>query len=320
MQQSMGVGPNGCERGNLVDKLASLQSFVRVVEDGSFAAAARSIGQSRSQVNRSVAALEDTLGVQLLNRTTRQVSVTPSGQAFYQRAKSILGDLSDAEDAIRENRDTPSGDIRINAPMSFGTLHLGPALVDFAQRYPDIRVELALSDTFIDPVADGYDITVRIGRPVENLALIDHEVIGMKRVFCASPDFVRQHGVPTDIRDLTHLPCLHYGNLPSGGSWKVTGPDGPVSVQVNGVFCCNNAEVLRDAAVAGLGIAQLPTFIAGRELQTGRLVTILGDYAPPPLVLSLLYAPSRQFASRIRLLVAFIQERFGGRPQWDLID
>ncbi|WP_417803473.1 LysR family transcriptional regulator [Thalassospira lucentensis] len=302
-----------------MDKLASLQTFIRVVEDGSFAAAARTIGQSRSQVNRAVVALEDDLGVQLLNRTTRQVSVTPSGQAYYQRAKAILADLTEAEDSIRESRETPTGDIRINAPMSFGTLHLGPALVDFARLYPDIRVELALNDHFIDPVADGFDITVRISRPTETLALIDHEIIPMKRVLCASPEFIHKHGEPGDIRDLATLPCLHYGNLPSGASWKLTGPDGPVAVQVNGVFCCNNAEVLRDAAVAGLGIAELPTFIAGAELQTGRLVTVLYDYAPPELFLSLLYPPSRQLSSRIRLLVDFMHDRFGGQPRWDLV-
>lgn len=302
-----------------MDKLASLQTFIRVVEDGSFAAAARTIGQSRSQVNRAVVALEDDLGVQLLNRTTRQVSVTPSGQAYYQRAKAILADLTEAEDSIRESRETPTGDIRINAPMSFGTLHLGPALVDFARLYPDIRVELALNDHFIDPVADGFDITVRISRPTETLALIDHEIIPMKRVLCASPEFIHKHGEPRDIRDLATLPCLHYGNLPSGAAWKLTGPDGPVAVQVNGVFCCNNAEVLRDAAVAGLGIAELPTFIAGAELQTGRLVTVLCDYAPPELFLSLLYPPSRQLSSRIRLLVDFMHDRFGGQPRWDLV-
>ena len=302
-----------------MDKLASLKSFVRVVEEGSFASAARAIGQSRSQVNRAVAALEDDLGVQLLNRTTRKVSVTPSGQAFYQRAKAILSDLGDAEDSIREHRDHPSGDIRINAPMSFGTLHLGPALVDFARTYPDIRVELSLDDHFIDPVADGFDMTVRISRPTETLALIDHEIVPMRRVLCASPEFIRTHGEPADIRDLARLPCLHYGNLPSGARWKMTGPDGPVAVQVNGVFCCNNAEVLRDAALAGLGIAELPTFIAGPELQTGRLVSVLCDYAPGPLSLYLLYPPSRQLAARIRLLVEFIQDRFGDQPRWDLV-
>ncbi|MFH1806739.1 MAG: LysR family transcriptional regulator [Pseudomonadota bacterium] len=302
-----------------MDKLAGLQAFIRVVEAGSFAAAARDIGQSRSQVNRAVIALEEDLGVQLLNRTTRQVAATPSGRAFYGRAKSILADLREAEEAIGESRDTPSGDIRINAPMSFGTLHLGPALVEFARRYPAIRVELALSDRFIDPVADGFDMTVRISQPTETLALIDHEIIPVRRVICASPDFLKRVGAPTDAKDLTRLPCLHYGNLPAGSTWKLKGPDGWVSVQVDGVFCCNNAEVLCDAAVAGLGITPLPTFIAGPDLQTGRLVTILQDYAMPELMLYLLYPPSRQLSARIRLLVDFLYERFGGQPQWDLI-
>jgi DNA-binding transcriptional LysR family regulator len=302
-----------------MDKLVSLQTFVKVVDEGSFAAAARAIGQSRSQVNRAVIALEEDLGVQLLNRTTRQVAVTPSGRAFYDRAKAVLADLREAEEAIRENRATPSGDIRINAPMSFGTLHLGPALVDFAREYPEIRVELALSDRFIDPVADGYDMTVRISQPSETLALIDHEIIPMNRVLCASPQFIRKHGEPVSPRDLATLPCLHYGSLPAGSSWKMTGPDGPVSVQVNGVFCCNNAEVLRDAALADLGLALLPTFIAGPDLQSGNLVSVLCDYASPELFLYLLYPPSRQLSARIRLLVDFLYNRFGGQPRWDLV-
>ena len=302
-----------------MDKMASLQSFIRVVEEGSFAAAARVIGQSRSQVNRAVVALEDDLGVQLLNRTTRTVSVTPNGHAFYQRAKAILTDLDEAEESIRENREKPAGDIRINAPMSFGTLHLGPALVDFARMYPDIRIELALTDHFIDPVADGFDMTVRISRPTETLALIDHEIIPIRRVICGAPDFLRKHGEPKDLRDLTTLPCLHYGSLPAGSAWRMTGPNGPVSVQVNGVFCCNNGEVLRDAAVAGLGLVDLPTFIAGPELQAGRLVTVLCDYTPADIFLYLLYPPSRQLSSRIRLLVDFMHDRFGGEPHWDLV-
>ena len=303
-----------------MDKLASLRAFTRVVDAGSFAAAAREIGLLRSQVNRAVIALEDELGVQLLNRTTRQVAVTPSGRELYGRAKSILADLHEAEDAIRENRETPSGDIRINAPMSFGTLHLGPALVDFARKHPDIRVELALSDRFIDPVADGYDMTVRISQPVETLALIDHEIIPMRRVLCAAPEFLKTRGAPNCPRDLANRPCLHYGSLPGGSAWKLRGPDGWETIQVKGVFCCNNAEVLRDAAVAGLGLALLPTFIAGPDLQTGQLVSVMGDYTPPELSLYLLYPPSRQLSSRIRLLVDFLHERFGETPLWDLVD
>ncbi len=303
-----------------MDKFAALSAFTEVVDQRGFAAAARTKGLSRSQVNKLVANLEDHLGVQLLNRTTRSVAPTPAGQAFYERARAILSDLDEAESALQDDQDEPQGELKINAPMSFGTMHLGPALTDFMLRYPKIRIQLILNDNFVDPVMEGFDLTVRIAEPSETLALIEHEIVEAKRVICASPEFLRDKGTPASPKELADLPCLHYGNLPSGNSWKLGGPDGVHDVRVNGVLCSNNAEILRDAAVKGMGIALLPTFIAGAELQEGRLVTVLADYKPPPISLCLLYTPNRHLSARIRLLVEFFYERFGDRPYWDLVE
>ncbi|WP_097460587.1 LysR family transcriptional regulator [Mangrovitalea sediminis] len=303
-----------------MDKFASLNAFRQVVESGSFAQAARELGLSRSQVNRLVINLEDDLGVSLLVRTTRHVGLTPAGQAFYERARSILNELSEAEHQIQSDQEEPQGDIKINAPMSFGILHLGPALIDFMKRYPRIRVHLALNDHFVDPVSEGFDITVRIAEHREQPSLIDHEIVEVKRILCAAPDFLAEHGTPAAIQDLSALPCLHYGNLLAGGSWHLFGPEGSVQVRVNGVLCSNNAEVLRDAAINGLGVALLPTFIVGPELQTGRLVSVLPDYHAQPIYLRMIYAPNRHLSARIRLLVKFVQARFGDRPYWDLVE
>ncbi len=303
-----------------MDKFASLHAFTKVVDEGGFAAAARVLGLSRSQVNRSVITLEEGLGVHLLNRTTRTVAATPAGQAFYERARAILNDLAEAEAAIRDEHDEPRGELKINAPMSFGTMHLGPALLDFMLEYPQIRVELVLNDRFVDPVAEGFDVTVRIAERAAVSSLIDHEIVEVNRVICAAPEALKRFGKPKRPGDLADLPCLHYGNLPTGKTWRLIGPEGSTDTKVKGVLCSNNAEVLRDAAVKGLGFTKLPTFIVGAELQAGRLVRVLPDYKAPRIFLTLLYPPNRHLSARIRLLVEFLYQRFGDRPYWDLVD
>ena len=302
-----------------MDKFSSLKAFAAVVEDSGFAAAARRLQLSRSQVSKLVMALEDDMQVQLLNRTTKKVSPTPAGQAFYERATRILDDLEEAERALQDDQEEPQGELKINAPMSFGTMHLGPAIADFMARFPKVRVQLNLTDRFVDTVAEGYDMTLRIAEPGEALSMIDHEIVEAKRVICASPDFLKRHGEPRTPKDLEDLPCLHYGNLPTGAAWRLNGPDGQIDARVNSVLTSNNGEVLRDAARKGLGLALLPTFIVGEELQAGRLVTVLTKYAAPKICICLLYPPNRHLAPRIRLFVEFMYERFGERPYWDLV-
>ena len=302
-----------------MDKFAAISAFTAVVEESGFAAAARTLGTSRSQVNKAVINLEDDLGVQLLQRTTRRVSPTPSGQAFYEKCRAILDDLSEAERSLKDTSDRPAGTLKINAPLSFGVTHFGPALIDFMKHYPEITTELELSDRFVDPVEDGYDITVRIGASDPIPSLIDHEIVEMKRVLCAAPSFLKQHGAPQGPDDLTNLPCLHYGNLATGNSWPLIRGETQKSVRISGTLCSNNGDILCRGAVAGLGIALLPTFIVGRELQAGRLVTLLPEWKPTTLQLCLLYPPNRHLAARVRLLVEFIYERFGGEPYWDLV-
>ena len=302
-----------------MDKFASLNAFRQVVESGSFAQAARVLGLSRSQVNRLVINLEDELGVSLLVRTTRHVSLTPTGQAFYERARVILMELSEAEQQVQSDQEEPQGDIKINAPLSFGIQHLGPALIEFMRQYPRIRVHLSLNDHFIDPVSEGYDITVRIAQQREQPSLIDHEIVEIRRVLCAAPAFLKHHGRPRVLEDLSGLPCLHYGNLLNGATWELYGRDErAVQVRVNGTFCSNNAEVLREAAVQGLGVVLLPTFVIGNELHNGRLIPVLSNYHAKPVFLRLIYPPNRHLSTRIRLLVKFFQARFGDRPYWDL--
>lgn len=298
-----------------MDKLTAMSVFSEVAKTNSFADASRRLGLSRSQVNKLVIALEDDLGVTLFTRTTRKVTLTATGTAYLERVKQILADVSETESLIKDNQENPSGELKINAPMSFGTMHLSQAIIDFMSLYPDIRVQLVLSDEKVNPVSNGFDMTVRIASPSDSMALIEHTIVEARRVICASPQFIERYSKPITLECLKQSPCLHYGNLPSGNNWKLTGPDGEKSIRVNGVLCSNNAEVLRDACIAGMGFALLPTFIAGKALDEGKLVQVLNEYQAPELQLALLYPPNRHLSARIALFVKFMQDRFGqARP------
>lgn len=302
-----------------MDRFAAMSAFARVVEEGGFAAAGRKINLSRAQVSKLVMALEDALGAQLLNRTTRQVSTTPTGRAFYEKAAAILADLSAAEEAVRDDLDEPQGLLRNNAPMSFGTMHLAPALAEFIAAHPKLKLQLSLNDRHVDPVAEGFDVTVRIGTPLTTTALIDHPIGEARRVFCASPAYIKARGRPETAQDLADHDCLHYGDMIDAAMWRLTKNGASVDIRIKPRLVVNNGEALLAAAVNGLGIAFLPTFIVGAELQAGRLVSVLDDYAPPRIDLCLLYPPNRHLSPRLRAFIEFFYDRFGDRPYWDLV-
>lgn len=303
-----------------MDKFESMRAFARVVEAGGFAAAAREMGLSRSVVNRSVINLENELGTQLLSRSTRRVTPTETGLAFYDRAVAILAELDDALTAVTELQERPTGNLRINAPMSFGTLHLSSVVTEFMAEHPGLHVELVLNDRRVDPIEEGFDVTIRAAEAAPSTSLITKEIVPAKRVLCASPGYVDQHGEPGDPRELKAHRCLHYGYLSSGSQWRLTGPEGDRAYAINCVMWSNNGEALKDAAVRHQGIALLPTFVVGGDLQDGRLRTILPDYAPPLLSLCAMYPRHRHLSAKVRLFVDLLEQRFGGRPYWDLVD
>lgn len=294
----------------IMDKFESIRAFTQVVASGGFAAAARHMGLSRSAVNKLVIALENDLGVQLLHRSTRVVTPTETGLAFYERCLEILASLDEAERSVTQLQEQPKGRLRVNAPMSFGTMYLAPALADFLAQYPDLQVQLTLSDRFIDPIEEGFDVTVRIAKPQESASLIVHPLVAARRMLCAAPTYLKTRGTPTHPDELQHHSCLHYGQLAVADHWMLIGPDGEHTVSVNGVLCSNNGEVLRDAAVKGLGITLLPEFIVEQELQQGKLHVVLPDYHPPELSISVIYPVNRHLSTKVRLLVEFLQERW----------
>jgi DNA-binding transcriptional LysR family regulator len=299
-----------------MDKLASLRAFVKVVQRGSFAEAARDLRLSRSAVSKHVIELEQHLGVQLLARTTRSVSPTENGSSYFERAAAILAELEDADQAVTRLQAEPRGLLRVNAPMSFATLHLGSAIADFMGRHPQLQLQLVLSDEVIDPVQEGFDVTIRIA-DLPSSSLIARRIAPAPRVICAAPSYLAERGTPQHPDELKQHSCLTYGHLATGTQWKLTGPDGEHWIAIRWTLCTNNAEVLRDAAVAGRGIALLPTFIAGAELQAGTLSAILPDYQAPVLSIYAIYPPTRHLSNKVRLFIDFLVERFGDRAQGD---
>jgi DNA-binding transcriptional LysR family regulator len=295
-----------------MDKLSSMRAFVKVVEHGSFSEAARSLRVSRSAVSKYVMELEQALGVQLLNRTTRSASPTENGRAYYERSIAILAELEEADLAVTSLQAEPRGLLRVNAPMSFGTLHLGPALVEFMEKYPELQIQLTLSDEQIDAVQEGFDVTLRIAE-LASSSLIARRLLGIPRVFCASPEYIKRRGVPEHPKDLKNHDCLTYGFLATGTQWRLTGPDGEHSMPVPWRLCANNAEVLQQAVLKGRGIALLPTFIAGYALKSGMLVAVLEEYHAPEIALYAIYPPTRHLSFKVRLFIDFLLERFRDR-------
>jgi DNA-binding transcriptional LysR family regulator len=299
-----------------MDKLVSLRAFTKVVEHGSFSEAAREMRLSRSAISKYVIDLEQELGVQLLNRTTRSASPTDNGRIYYERCVAILAEIEDADLAVSHLQAEPRGLLRVNAPMSFGTLHLGRAVAQFMERYPELQIELRLSDQQLDTVQEGFDVTIRIA-DLPASSLIVRKIVPARRVLCASPNYLERRGIPRHPKDLRDHDCLSYGHLATGTQWKLTGKDGDHWLQVRWKLCANNAEVLRDAAVHGCGIALLPTFIASSELRSGRLKAILTSYRAPELWVSALYPPTRHISMKVRVFIDFLVERFGDKPYWD---
>jgi len=301
---------------NLFD---GMRAFTRVVEAGGFAAAARDMGLARSVVHKHVLKLEDTLGTQLLRRSTRQVSTTETGHTFYLRCVQILAETDAAIAQVTELHDEPRGALRINAPMSFGTLQLAPLVGEFMARYPEVHVELALNDRFVDPIEEGFDISIRISAPRTVTSLVTREICPARLALCASSEYLAARGEPASPEDLLQHRCLHYGYQESGLRWPLTRAGKEISVAINCAMWSNNGDVLAQAALRHQGIALLPTFIVGAWLQSGQLRTVLTEYAPMPLQVTALYPRHRHLSARVSLFIDLLESQLGKNPHWDLV-
>jgi DNA-binding transcriptional LysR family regulator len=299
-----------------MDKLGSMHAFTRVVATRSYAEAGRQLGLTRSAVSKAVSELERSLGARLLDRTTRRVSPTEAGLAYYERCVSILAQVEETEIQISRLHDEPKGVLKINAPMTFGMLYLGAAVADFMARHADLHVELRLDDRFIDPLAEGVDVTLRIGALTDS-SLIARRLAPARRVLVASPDYIARFGAPESPADLVRHRCLNYGHATFMQRWQLTEGDKPISVPISASLSSNNGDILRSAALRGNGITSLPTFMVGPDIREGLLAIVLPRNPPLTLGIHALYAPNRYLAAKTRVFIDFLVERFGANPAWD---
>lgn len=303
-----------------MDRLATMEAFVRVAETRSFSEAARRLRTSKSLVSRQVAALEAELGVRLFNRTTRSLTLTEEGRGYQTQVVRILGEIEAANASVNMLQVVPRGRLRMNAPMSFGVLHLAPAIRDFLARYPEIDLDLTLNDRYVDLVDEGFDLAVRIGRLADS-SLVARKLAPMRLVVCGSPAYLATHGVPATPEDLRQHQCLAYSSNALHDEWRFGDADGRVAtMEIKGRLRINNGDALRVAALQGLGLVNLPSFIIGGDLQAGTLVSVLTDHETQDAGIHVVYPHGRHLSLKVRALVDFLAERFGLRPYWDLVE
>jgi DNA-binding transcriptional LysR family regulator len=299
-----------------MDRLRSMQIFVEVARAAGFTAAASRLGLSRAQVSKSVMQLEKHLGTRLFNRTTRRISLTDVGNAYLERCIDILQDIDETEAIAARQTHEPRGRLTLSAPTSFGILHLQQALPAYLRQHPEVQISLNLADRFIDVVDEGFDLVIRIAE-LEDSTLIARRLAPCQRLLCAAPAYLEQHGIPQVPQDLALHHCLVYSNELKPDTWRLQGPNGLESVRVNGPLCADNGDILRAAAVAGLGVTLLPSFIVGADLKAGRLQPLLADYCPPTISIYAVYPSRRYLSAKVRSFVDFLAAYFGERPEWD---
>jgi DNA-binding transcriptional LysR family regulator len=301
-----------------MENLERMAIFARVVEDKSFSAAARRLNMSKSLVSKHITQLEKSIGARLLNRTTRALSLTDAGAAFYEHCVRIVEELEEAKLAVSRLHSEPRGLLRISSSVAFGRLHIAPALADFLQAYPELRIDMVTTDRFVDLAEEGFDVVVRIVvEPGPNV--VARKLAPVHRKMCATPEYFARHGVPKTVEDLQHHNCLIYTYFNPQGPWRLRGPDGDISVRAPGNLRLNDDDALAEAVLRGVGIALLPTFIVGKDLQSGRLQSVLSEYIPLERHVYAVYLPTRHVSAKVRCFIDFLLERFSPEPYWDRI-
>ena len=290
--------------------------FARVVESGSFAEAARRMDISRSAVSKAVSKLEKNLGAQLLNRSTRHLSLTEAGTVLAEHAAHILDEAEQAERFVNNLQAEPRGMLKVSASVAFGTLHVAPALADFLSRYPEIRIDLTITDRPVDLVGEGYDVIIRVTNEPD-VNLVARKLAPVRRKLCATPQYFQQNGIPQTPEDLIKHNCLDYTLSGEQGYWNFTGPEGVIAVPVSGTLRINDDDALSQAVLGGLGIALLPTFTVGKDLQNGKLQAVLSEYIAVERYVYACYLPSRHVPAKVRSFIDFLLLRIGTVPYWD---
>lgn len=302
-----------------MDIFKAMTIFIRVVDTGSLTAAAALCELSPTMVGNHLQALEEHLGTRLVNRTTRRQHLTEFGKIYYERCMEILGLVGDAEALALETQSSPKGRLRVTASATFGTERLIPALADYTARYPKVDIDVVITDTVVDLAEDGFEAAIRLGNlgHQHGADLVARPLAPYQLMLCAAPAYLARHGEPRRPEELAQHNCLAYAYSSRSewrstqASWRMTGPDGDISVPIAGRMRVDSAQGLRRAALAGMGIVMLPEIMLSHDIAEGRLVRLLHGYTPPSRPLHLIYLRDRRMSSKLRSFVDFVVERFG---------
>ncbi len=300
-----------------MDRFENMNAFVKVVEAGGISAAADRMNIAKSVISRRLKELEQHLGVELFHRTTRQMNLTDSGRAFYQQAARILADILEAEHATSQFHGALKGNLKVALPLSFGLMHLGPAINEFLQIHPDIEFDLDFNDRHVDLLAEGFDLAIRIAS-LPDSSLIARRLAPIQTILCASPAYLERACIPQSPAELIDHRCLVYNLISNLEYWNLfDAANQLIKTRITPYLKASNGEFLRDAAVDGQGIVLLPTFIVYREIERGTLAPILTNYHAPPLATYAIYPQTRHLSQRVRAFVDFLVKRFEGMPYWE---
>lgn len=298
----------------IVSAISDYEIFARVVNAGNMSAAGRAMGLSPAVISKRISHLEKRLGSRLFQRTTRQLTLTETGEGFYHRVVHILDGIEEAEAFVAGRNSAPRGTLKISAPTSFSRMHIAPYLGEFLANYPELSVELDISDGFVDIVRSGYDAAIRIGE-LEDSSLVAKRLAPNHRVLCATPEYLEKAGEPLTLSDLTNHKCLTY--IPQE-SWRLSGPEGMVNMKIDGTIRTNSSEVVRTAVLSNLGIALRSTWDVGPELKTGALRHILKQYRGSSGVAIYAVYPCREFLpAKLKVFLNFFSGKFGSNPYWN---
>jgi DNA-binding transcriptional LysR family regulator len=298
-----------------MDRLTSLTVFVRVVDSGGFSAAARRLNMSTTMVSNHVQGLEDRLGARLLNRTTRKVSLTDVGRTYYERCTQILADLEQADQIASALQSTPRGTLRLHTGTHI--VHIvAPVVAEFLSLYPDASVELTMGERMVDVIEEGFDLVIRMTSPPDSSLIVRH-LTAWRHVLCCSPAYIEAHEPPRRLVDLAHHNCLRYAFYPFGEEWRFTDPDGkPASARVSGNLLTSSAEMLRTAALRGLGVVLAPGFLIADDLDAGRLIPLLTEYRPIEFAINATYPHRHHLSAKVRVFIDLLAARVVEYRRW----
>ncbi len=300
-----------------MEGMGDIPVVVAVAETQGFAAAARRLGVTKSAISKRISQIERRLGAQLFHRSTRNVSLTEAGEYFYTHAVRAMEAAQEAEDSVQALQEAPKGRLKVNVPMAFGRLHVAPLMSEFLDTFPGIEMDMAMDDRVVDLFAEGFDLALR-GGTLADSSLVARKIAPLHNVLVAAPAYLERQGAPLGVDDLANHNCLQYSYSRDFQEWIFQYEDTTVKFRPNGSYRVNNGEALREAILGGTGIGRLPTFAAGPDLASGRLVKVLPDCRLPSQSLYALYPERRHLPTKVRVFVDFIIDRFGGDlPPWD---